>query len=122
VVDDSTEVLAVQPSNVKALFRRAKALLELKQFDRSLRDILLAEQVPVPPGVDHRQHRLTHPWQLSPGSEEIGALHQQLRDARSSEPSLEVGGEEAAPEEVMDVEEKGAADDAAGGNDPMNES
>ncbi len=49
MVDDSTEVLAVQPSNVKALFRRAKALLELKHFDRSLRDILLAEQVLVPP-------------------------------------------------------------------------
>jgi hypothetical protein len=118
VVDDSTEVLAVQPSNVKALFRRAKALLELKHFDRSLRDILLAEQVLVPPffawciGI---QQRLTHRWQLSPGSEEIGALHQQLREARSSEPSLAAGGEEAAPEEVMDVEEKG-------GSDPMNES
>jgi hypothetical protein len=45
VVDDSGEVLAVQPSNVKALFRRAKALLELKMFDKSLRDVLLAEQV-----------------------------------------------------------------------------
>lgn len=45
VVDDASEVLRVQPANMKALFRRAKALLELKQYSRALRDVLLAEQV-----------------------------------------------------------------------------
>jgi len=57
-VDDSSEVLSVQPSNVKALFRRAKAQLELKQFSRSLRDILLAEQVPVSQGAHIYKHPL----------------------------------------------------------------
>jgi hypothetical protein len=59
--------------------------------------------------------------QLSPGGEEIGALHRQLREAKSGQGEREDPNEDAAAsEEAMDVEEKSAGE-GKGGNDEKEE-
>jgi tetratricopeptide (TPR) repeat protein len=63
VIDDCSEVLAAQPKNVKALFRRAKAYLLMGRLDEAEEDIYRAQEV-------------------APGNEELGSLLRQCTDAR----------------------------------------
>jgi len=42
VIEKSNEVIAKDPNNVKALFRRAQALAQSKEYDEAKRDLLLA--------------------------------------------------------------------------------